>query len=166
FDADEIRNKKADVLRALRPIPPEQVPQFAVRGQYGPGQIDGKQVSGYRQESSVSPQSNTETFAALKLHIDNWRWQGVPFYLRSGKAMSCRTSQIVIQFRPPPIMMFNEGARTQHEPNKLIIQIQPDEGIQLHFQTKVPDAGMSLSTANLDFRFAREFTGTMPDAYQ
>jgi glucose-6-phosphate 1-dehydrogenase len=90
----------------------------------------------------------------------------VPFYLRSGKAMSCRTSQIVIQYKEPPVMMFSDGPRTHHEPNKLVIQIQPAEGIQLHFQTKVPDAGMKLETADLDFKFAREFAGVMPDAYQ
>ncbi len=156
YSSEFVRDEKLKVLRAIKPMTGADFAHNTIRGQY----------DGYREAEGVAPDSQTATFAALKLHIDNWRWQGVPFYLRSGKAMSCRTSQIVIQFRPPPIMMFNEGARTHHEPNKLIIQIQPDEGIQLHFQTKVPDAGMTLSTANLDFRFAREFTGTMPDSYQ
>jgi glucose-6-phosphate 1-dehydrogenase len=156
YSSEFVRDEKLKVLRTIKPMSGADFAHNTIRGQY----------EGYREAEGVAPDSQTATFAALKLHIDNWRWQGVPFYLRSGKAMSCRTSQIVIQFRPPPIMMFNENARTQHEPNKLIIQIQPDEGIQLHFQTKVPDAGMKLSTANLDFRFAREFTGSMPDAYQ
>jgi glucose-6-phosphate 1-dehydrogenase len=156
YSSEFVRDEKLKVLRAIKPLSGADFAHNTIRAQY----------DGYREAEGVAPDSQTATFAALKLHIDNWRWQGVPFYLRSGKAMSCRTSQIVIQFRPPPIMMFNESSRTQHEPNKLIIQIQPDEGIQMHFQTKVPDAGMTLSTANLDFRFAREFTGTMPDSYQ
>jgi len=156
YSSEFVRDEKLKVLRAIKPMSGADFAQNTIRGQY----------EGYREAEGVDVDSQTATFAVLKLHIDNWRWQGVPFYLRSGKAMSCRTSQIVIQFRPPPIMMFNESSRTQHEPNKLIIQIQPDEGIQLHFQTKVPDAGMTLSTADLDFRFAREFTGNMPDAYQ
>lgn len=157
FSSEFVRDEKLKVLRAIKPMSGGDFARDTVRGQY----------EGYREAEGVAPDSQTATFAVLKLQIENWRWQGVPFYLRSGKAMSCRTSQIVIQFRPPPIMMFNEGSRTQqHDPNKLVIQIQPDEGIQLHFQTKVPDAGMRLNTADLDFRFAREFTGTMPDSYQ
>jgi glucose-6-phosphate 1-dehydrogenase len=156
YSSEFVRDEKLKVLRAIKPMSGADFAHNTIRGQY----------EGYLEAEGVAPDSQTATFAVLKLHIDNWRWQGVPFYLRSGKAMSCRTSQIVIQFRPPPIMMFNEGTRSQHEPNKLIIQIQPDEGIQLHFQTKVPDAGMTLCTADLDFRFAREFTGTMPDSYQ
>src|SRR6478672_11283687 len=156
YSSEFVRDEKLKVLRAIKPLSGADFARDTIRGQY----------EGYREAEGVAPDSQTATFAVLKLHIENWRWQGVPFYLRSGKAMSCRTSQIVIQFRPPPVMMFNEGSRTQHEPNKIIIQIQPDEGIQLHFQTKVPDAGMTLSTADLDFRFAREFTGNMPDSYQ
>ncbi len=111
--------------------------------------------------------SGTATFAVLKLWLDNWRWKDVPFYLRSGKAMSCRTTQIVIQFRQPPHMMFEEGGRTQlWDANRLVIQLQPAEGIQLQFQTKVPDAGMKLRLTDLDFRFAETFSGSMPDAYQ
>src|SRR5436190_21728257 len=156
YSAEFVRDEKLKVLRAIKPMSGADFARDTVRGQY----------EGYQSAEGVAPGSPTATFAAIKLHIENWRWQGVPFYLRSGKAMSCRTSRIVIQFRPPPIMMFSEGARTHHDPNKLVIQIQPDEGIQLHFQTKVPDAGMKVNTANLDFRFAREFTGAMPDAYQ
>jgi glucose-6-phosphate 1-dehydrogenase len=156
YTAEFVRDEKVKVLRAIRPLTPPDVARDTVRGQY----------EGYRQAEGVAPGSQTATFAAVKLHIENWRWQGVPFYLRSGKAMSCRSSQIVIQFRQPPVMMFSEGPRSQHDPNRLVIQIQPAEGIQLHLQTKVPDAGMTLRTTDLDFRFAREFAGTMPDAYQ
>ncbi len=156
YTADFIRDEKVKVLRAVKPLVGGDFAASTLRGQY----------EGYRQAEDVPPTSQTATFAALKLHVDNWRWQGVPFYLRSGKAMSCRTSQIVIQFRQPPIMMFDSGPRTHQDANRLVVQIQPAEGIQLHFQTKVPDAGMRLRTTDLDFKFAREFTGEMPDAYQ
>ncbi|MBW8883445.1 MAG: glucose-6-phosphate dehydrogenase [Planctomycetia bacterium] len=156
YTSEFVRDEKVKLLRAIKPLSGGDFARDTVRGQY----------EGYHTADGVAPNSQTATFAAVKLHIENWRWQGVPFYLRSGKAMSCRTSQIVIQFRPPPIMMFSDGPRTHCDPNKLVIQIQPAEGIQLQFQTKVPDAGMKLETANLDFRFAREFTGDMPDAYQ
>jgi glucose-6-phosphate 1-dehydrogenase len=156
YTAEYVRDEKLKVLRAVKPLTGADFARDTIRGQY----------EGYQQAQGVAPGSQTATFAAIKLHIDNWRWQGVPFYLRSGKAMSCRTSQIVIQFRPPPIMMFSDGPRMHHEPNKLVIQIQPDEGIQLHFQSKVPDAGMKLDSTTLDFKFAREFAGLMPDAYQ
>jgi glucose-6-phosphate 1-dehydrogenase len=108
--------------------------------------------------------SQTATFGVVTLYIDNWRWQGVPFYLRSGKALSCRTTQIVVKFRQPPHMMF--GSSDRHDANQLVIQIQPAEGIQLHFQAKVPDAGMKRRQVDLDFNFRDKFTGDMPDAYQ
>jgi glucose-6-phosphate 1-dehydrogenase len=156
YTSEFVRDEKVKVLRAIKPLSGADFARDTVRGQY----------EGYREADGVAANSQTATFAAIKLHIENWRWQGVPFYLRSGKAMSCRTSQIVIQFRPPPIMMFSDGPRTHCDPNRLVIQIQPAEGIQLQFQTKVPDAGMKIEMANLDFRFAREFQGDMPDSYQ
>ena len=156
YTADFIRDEKVKVLRAIKPLAGGDFAKDTMRGQY----------DGYRQAEDVPANSPTATFAALKLHVDNWRWQGVPFYLRSGKAMSCRNSQIVIQYRQPPIMMFDGGPRSHEDANKLVVQIQPAEGIQLHFQTKVPDAGMRLRTTDLDFKFAREFTGEMPDSYQ
>src|SRR5690606_27395907 len=142
FSAELVRDEKVKVLRAIRPLAGADFARDTLRGQY----------EGYREEEGVPADSQTATFAALKLHIDNWRWHGVPFYLRSGKAMSCRTTQIVIQFREPPHMLFNEGAR-HLEANRLVVQIQPAEGIQLHLQTKVPDAGMKLRLTDLDFRF-------------
>ena len=114
----------------------------------------------------MAPDSQTATFAAVKLHVDNWRWQGVPFYLRSGKAMSCRTTQMVIQFREPPHMLFESQRSHEFDSNRLVIQIQPAEGIQLHFQTKVPDAGMDLRLTDLDFRFSKQFAQELPDSYQ
>ena len=156
FEANAVRDEKAKVLRAIRPMQAEDVAGATVRGQYHT----------YPDEPDVDSQSQTATFAAVRLAIENWRWQGVPFYLRSGKAMSCRTTQIVIQFRQPPHMVFETGPRSVHEANRLVIQIQPAEGIQLHFQTKVPDAGMRLRLTDLNFRFRREFAVDIPDAYQ
>ncbi len=124
------------------------------------------QYVGYRDEEGVPKDSETATFAAIKLEVDNWRWQGVPFYLRSGKAMSCRTTQIVVQFKPTPHHLFAEPENGQLEANRLVIQVQPDEGIQLHLQTKVPDAGMLLREADLDFNFRETFNSVMPDSYQ
>ncbi|MCE9608384.1 MAG: glucose-6-phosphate dehydrogenase [Planctomycetia bacterium] len=158
FEADLVRNEKVKVLQSIRPMTPEEVATKTLRSQY----------KGYLQEKGVAPESQTPTYAVAKLKIDNWRWQGVPFYLRSGKAMSCRTTQIVIQFRDPPHMLFatEKNKRRKVEANRLIIHIQPAEGIQVHFQTKVPDAGMSMRLTTLDFRFDSQFAGTMPDGYE
>jgi len=156
FEADAVRDEKVKVFRAIRPMTAADVAADTVRGQYRK----------YRDEPGVAAGSLTATFGVVKLHVDNWRWQGVPFYLRSGKAMSCRTTQIVIQFREPPHMMFEGGPRSVQEANRLIVQIQPAEGIQLHFQTKVPDAGMRLRLTDLNFRFQEKFTGGIPDSYQ
>jgi len=156
FEADAVRDEKVKVLRAMRPMPPDDVATATLRGQY----------RRYRDEPEVDPQSRTATFAVARLSIENWRWQGVPFYLRSGKAMSCRTTQIVIQFRQPPHMLFEGGPRSVHEANRLVIQVQPAEGIQLHFQTKVPDAGTRLRLTDLNFRFRDKFAGEIPDSYQ
>jgi glucose-6-phosphate 1-dehydrogenase len=156
YNADHVRNEKVKVLQAVRPMEADHVAADTVRGQY----------RGYLDEPGVADGSHTATFAAIKLWIDNWRWQGVPFYLRSGKCMSCRTTQLVIRFRKPPHMLFDTGQRDMLDSNSLVIQIQPAEGIQLHFQTKVPDAGMKLRLTELDFRFQREFKATMPEAYE
>ncbi len=156
FEADAIRNEKVKVLQAIRPLAPEAVARDTLRGQY----------QGYTSEADVASDSQTATFAAMKLSVDNWRWQGVPFYLRSGKAMSCRTTQIVVQFHKPPTMMFGEANSNSDLGNQLVIQVQPAEGIQLHFLTKVPDAEMKLRVTDLDFSYEREFSGKMPDAYQ
>ena len=155
YEADLVRDEKVKVLRSVRKYTGADFAQDTVRGQY----------EGYLREKGVPKTSQTATFAALRLFIDNWRWQGVPFFLRSGKAMSCRTTQIVVQFREPPHMLFNDRRQTI-DANRLVIQIQPAEGIQLHFQTKVPDAGMRLRTTDLEFSFQREFEGEMPDGYQ
>jgi glucose-6-phosphate 1-dehydrogenase len=156
YKADAIRDEKVKVLQAIHPLLADDVARHTVRGRY----------DGYLNEPGVAPDSETATFAAIRLEVDNWRWQGVPFYLRSGKGMSCRTTQIVIQFRQPPTMLFQSGPRVHREANRLVIQVQPAEGIQLHFQSKVPDAGMQLRLTDLDFRFSREFKSELPEAYQ
>lgn len=156
YESKFVRDEKVKVLQSIRPIGLDAFVGDTLRGQY----------EGYLQEPGVPDDSQTATFAAVKLHIDNWRWKDVPFYLRSGKAMSCRTTQIVIQFREPPHFLFDDQSKQSMEANRLVIQIQPAEGIQLHFQTKVPDAGMRLRTTDLDFRFADEFSRAAPDAYQ
>jgi glucose-6-phosphate 1-dehydrogenase len=157
FDADEVRNKQAEVLHAIQPLSPEEVLTNMVRGQYGEGVIDGKRVSGYRSEPDVSPTSNTETFVALKLQIDNWRWAGVPFYLRTGKSLALRATEIVIQFRRTPFVLFRNTGVRNLETNRLVIHIQPDEGISLSFGAKVPGAVMRLGLVNMDFDYKTYF---------
>lgn len=155
-EADPIRNEKVKVLQAIRRLGPDEVATDTMRGQY----------DSYREEPGVPEDSKNATFAAVKLNVDNWRWQGVPFYLRSGKAMNCRSTQIVIQFRQPPHMMFESARGRSIDANRLVIQIQPAEGIQVHFQTKVPDAGMKLRLTDLEFRFDSQFQKAMPEAYE
>lgn len=166
FDADEIRNKKVDVLHAVRPIPHDAVHQYVVRGQYGKGWINGKEACGYREEDRVSPDSQTETFVALKLFVDNWRWQGVPFYLRTGKRLTRQDSEIAIQFRPVPHQSFPPEATLDWQPSRLVMAIQPDEGIVLRFQAKHPGAKMRLRTVDMRFNYQDTFTERSPDAYE
>src|ERR1700730_6425343 len=157
FDADEVRNKQAEVLHAIQPLNPEDVLKNMVRGQYGPGTVDGQRVVGYRSEPDVAPDSNTETFVALKLQIDNWRWAGVPFYLRTGKRLAQRTTEIVIQFRRTPFVLFRNTTVKNLETNRLVIHIQPEEGISLSFGAKVPGSVMKLGLVNMDFDYCTYF---------
>ena len=166
FNADEVRNKKVDVLNALRKILPEETHQFAVRGQYGAGWIDGKKVKGYRQEPDVNKASTKETFAAVKLFIDNWRWQGVPFYLRTGKRMNETISVITIQFKPVPHQSFPPEATGNWQSNKLIINIQPRMGIRMRFQAKRPGLKMILYPVDMQFNYNESYTSGTPEAYE
>lgn len=166
FNADEIRNKKVDVLHAVRPIRREAVGKCAVRGQYGSGSIDGKRVRGYRQEDGISAHSKTETFAALKLHIDNWRWQGVPFYLRTGKRLPQQISEIAIRFRAVPHQSFPPEAHRNWHPSRLVLSIQPEEGIGLGFQAKYPGPKMLLRPVEMRFSYNESFAIRSPDAYE
>ena len=166
FDADEIRNKKVDVLHAARPIHRDEVPQYAVRGQYGPGKNTGRKAPGYREEDGVAPDSQTETFVALKLYIDNWRWQDVPFYLRTGKCLPRQASEISIQFRPVPHRSFPREASLGWQPSRVVMSIQPEEGIVLGFQAKYPGAKMQLRPVEMKFNYRESFAAPSPDAYE
>lgn len=166
FDADEIRNKKADVLHALRKIANEEVHEHAVRGQYSAGWIKGKEVSGYRQEKNVKPDSSTETFAAVKLFVDNWRWRNVPFYVRTGKYMHEKTTLITIQFKEAPGYAFPKEAAETWRPNRLTISIQPEMDIRIRFQAKRPGPDMVLNPVDMIFSYAEAYDGKEPEAYE
>jgi len=166
FADEEIRNKKADVLHAIRPIPQEQIQRFAVRGQYDSGWMEGKQLVSYRKEPDVPPESATETYAALKLFVDNWRWQDVPFYLRTGKRLPEHVSEVSIQFRPVPHQSFPASAIGDWQPNRLLIHIQPNEGIQLSFQAKRPGPKMRLGPVDMRFTYKDAFRSSPPEAYE
>ena len=155
YEANLVRDEKVKVLHGIRPFKTEDFATATIRGQY----------DGYRDEPGVPDNSETATFAAVKLWVDTWRWKDVPFYLRSGKAMSCRSTQIVVQFQNPPSQLFST-ASSNLDANRLVVQIQPGEGIQLQLQSKVPDSEMKTRLTELDFRFDRAFAGTLPDAYQ
>jgi glucose-6-phosphate 1-dehydrogenase len=167
FDADSVRREKVKAWRAIPNIPILN----AVRGQYGPGVIEGKKVIGYRDEDRVNPESGTETFAAVRLEIENWRWAGVPFYLRAGKRLKRRVTEISIQFKQPPLLIFNRmqasGPCTEIQPNLLSIRIQPDEGIALRFGAKVPTTPeMAVCPVNMDFNYAEAFGTSSANGYE
>jgi glucose-6-phosphate 1-dehydrogenase len=166
FDANEIRNKKVDVLNAIRRIDPGEVQDYAVRGQYGEGWMHGDKVAGYRQEKNVGPQSNVETFAAVKFYIDNWRWQGVPFYVRTGKRMNSKSTIITIQFRKAPSFAFPPEAANSWRPNRLTISIQPEMDIRLRFQAKRPGQNLVLSPVDMIFNYDEAYDEHEPEAYE
>src|SRR5246500_4945118 len=162
FDATAVRNEKLKVLQSIRPFNLEMVAQSVVRGQYAPGSVNGAKVAGYRDELGVNPNSRTETFVAMKVLIDNWRWAGVPFYLRTGKRLSKRTTEIVIQFRCAPHIVFRER---EVQPNRLVLNIQPDEGISISFGAKRPGTEMSIGNVTMDFSYHEGFGDTSRSAY-
>ncbi len=166
LNAEEIHHKKLEVLRAIRPIPPDQVAAYAVRGQYGRGRIGGEEVPGYQEEPGVDPRSPTETFVALKLFVDNWRWQGVPFYLRTGKRLPVKASEVSITFRPVPHRAFPDTAVRSWQPNRLILRLQPAEGVLLRFQVKSPGPIMRLQPADMHFLYQETFGNAPPEAYE
>jgi glucose-6-phosphate 1-dehydrogenase len=166
FDDNEVRNKMVDVLKAIRPIFPEQVHRHAVRGQYGAGIIDCQAVKGYRSEINVAPDSSIDTFAAVKLYVDNWRWQGVPFYLRTGKRQPAKISEVSIQFKGVPHQTFPAASVMDWRPNRLIIAIQPEEGVFLRFEAKYPGPTMRLSPVLMQFFYREAFKTMGPEAYE
>jgi glucose-6-phosphate 1-dehydrogenase len=166
FNANEIRNKKVDVLNAIRPFAPEEVQEYAVRGQYGSGWLKGEKVPGYRREKNVDPHSSVETFAAVKFYIDNWRWQGVPFYVRTGKCLNEKSTIITLQFRPAPHYAFPAEAAESWRPNRLTISIQPEMDIRIRFQAKRPGQSMTLSPVDMIFNYEEAYDGHSPEAYE
>ncbi|MHB8510118.1 MAG: glucose-6-phosphate dehydrogenase [Candidatus Dormibacteria bacterium] len=165
FQADAVRDEKVKVLRSIRPIREDEVSRFAVRGQYGRGSIGGEQVPAYRREAGANPVSNNNTFVAMRLDVDNWRWAGTPFYIRTGKRLPRRVTEIAVQFKQPPHQAFS-GTADLLEPNLLVIRIQPDEGITLKFGAKVPAPGMRLRAVNMDFLYGASFMAQSPEAYE
>ena len=165
FDAQAVRDEKSKVMQAIRPLDPARVDEAALRAQYGPGFVDGRPVPGYLQEKGVKPDSTTETYAALRVRIDNWRWAGVPFYLQTGKRMAKRVSEIVIRFHRTPHMIFRRGD-VSADPNLLVIRIQPDEGISLIVDAKQPGPDLKISPVTLAFKYHDVFGGEPPEAYE
>jgi glucose-6-phosphate 1-dehydrogenase len=161
-----VRNEKSKVLEAVRPISRAEVPGATVRGQYTAGEIGGTPVPGYREEPGVPADSTTETYAAVQFMIDNWRWAGVPFYLRSGKRLPRRVTEIVIQFRRAPHLLFRHFGEQRLERNVLIIRIQPNEGIHLRFGVKVPGSGMVIQPVSMEFDYSETFQAEPPEAYE
>jgi glucose-6-phosphate 1-dehydrogenase len=166
LDANAVRDEKVKVLRAVDPLSPEAVKRQVVRGQYRPGWVGGQEVSSYRAEEGVAPNSNTETFAALELVVDNWRWAGIPFYLRTGKRLPKRETEIAITFKRAPLALFQHLDPDSMDPNVLTMRIQPDEGISLKIEAKVPGQGMDLQPVHMDFLYGSSFSRQSPEAYE
>jgi glucose-6-phosphate 1-dehydrogenase len=166
FDADDLRNEKLRVLRAIDcDWTEERVARDVVRGQYGPGWVGGEPAPGYREEQNVSPDSTSETFVALKVEVQNWRWADVPFYLRTGKRLAKQATEISVQFKRPPLALFRE-MQSDPEANLLALRIQPDEGILLRFVAKVPGLGLDVRSVNMDFTYGSSFASDAPEAYE
>jgi len=166
WDADAIRDEKVKVLRALRPLEPSEVPDRTVRAQYGSGVSGEARVPGYREEDDVSPRSITETYVAHELHVDNWRWASVPFYLRAGKRLPARVTEVALQFRDVPHRLFQHGRGARPAPNSLILRIQPDEGITLRFDAKRPGSEPTIEPVAMHMYYGEEFGEAPPDAYE
>ncbi len=164
WEADAVRDEKMKLLRAVRPLPPDEVRERVVRGQYAAGWVRGEPVAAYRAEAGVAPRSDVETYVALEFYLDNWRWAGVPFYLRAGKRLAKRVTEIAVQFRPVPHLLF--GPERRPLPNVLVLRIQPDEGITLRIVSKVPGPEIELRSVGLDFHYGTSFGKEPPEAYE
>ncbi|MBC7932386.1 MAG: glucose-6-phosphate dehydrogenase [Rubrivivax sp.] len=164
--SEDVRNEKIKAMHAARAFTPERIRNECVRGQYGPGGIGGKPVPGYREEGGVAPDSTTETYAMVTMMFDNWRWSGVPFYIRSGKRLAKRVTEIAIQFKTAPHQLFGAAAMEQVAPNQLVIRIQPDEGITMRVAAKVPGQVTRIRDVNMDFRYGASFGVQLAEAYE
>jgi glucose-6-phosphate 1-dehydrogenase len=162
FSSDAVHDEQSKILHAIQPLSAEDVLRYAVRGQYGPGEIGGERGPGYRQEPGVPPDSKTETFVALKLMIDNWRWAGVPLYLRTGKRLAARHTEVAIQFKRAPLVLFRDTPVSSLKPNQLVMHMAPDEGISLRFGAKVPGAQMKVGSVEMNFNYT-DYFGTNPN---
>jgi glucose-6-phosphate 1-dehydrogenase len=165
YEPNAVRDERAKLLRSLRILKPAEVATHAVKGQYGPASIGGADVPGFRQEQGVSPTAQTDTYAAVTMFVENWRWAGVPFYIRTGKRLPKRVTDIAIQFNTAPLALF-EGAGVAEWPNLLVLRIQPEEGISLRFSSKLPGAGMKLRPVMMDFNYGTSFGVRTPTAYE
>ena len=166
FSADSIRDEKVKALRSVEPMSTTDLGTAVVRGQYTAGTVEAEAVVGYHDEEGVAPDSQTETYIALRFNVDNWRWAGVPFYLRAGKRMAKRVTEVVLQFKPVPHLALPTSAVQSMEPNTMVLRIQPDEGIRLEFGAKVPGSSWSVRTVGLDFAFREGFAEAAPEAYE
>ena len=166
FESNAVRDEKVKVLRSIRPLIGEDIEQSTVRGQYTKGWVLGEQVVGYSEEQNVAPGSQTETYAAMRLFIDNWRWAGVPFYIRAAKRLPKRVTEIRIQFKRPPHLTFGRDAMKEVDPNAITLRIQPEEGISLKFGAKVPSAGLRIRSVTMDFQYVTSFLVEAPEAYE
>jgi glucose-6-phosphate 1-dehydrogenase len=166
FDADAVRDEQTKILHAIQHLSPEEAVQRVVRGQYDAGNIKGEEVPAYRSEHNVAPESNVETFVALKLLVDNWRWADVPFYLRTGKRLAARDTEIAIQFKQPPFMLFRKTPIERLTTNRLVLHIQPDEGISLRFGAKVPGPTVNIGAVDMDFDYEDYFGDTPSTGYE
>ena len=166
FEADEVRNEKAKVLHGIPAPAPDDVADIAVRAQYGPGAVGGEPVPGYLEEEGVAPDSTTETFAAVRLEVDNWRWAGVPFYLRTGKRLARKVTEIAVTLRPVPHLGFEQDGSLGVRPNQLILTIQPDEGVSVSLVAKIPGTRMRLRPVLMQFLYGTSFLSESPEAYE
>ena len=166
LDAESIRDEKAKILKSVRTIDPQKINEIAIRAQYSSGRFMGKNVSGYKEEEKVETDSKTETYVALKLFVDNWRWEGVPIYIRTGKRMAKRATEIGIQLRDIPNVIFGEVHKNAIEPNVIALNIQPDEGISIRFDAKVPGLSYRIQPVRMDFKYGTSFSSTAPEAYE
>ena len=166
FDADAVRDEKVKILHAIKPPSIEEVPDIAVRAQYGPGASGGEPAPGYLEEEGVPQDSSTETYAALRLFVDNWRWAGVPFYLRTGKRLARKTTEIVVRLQPVPHLAFQQSGSLGVEPNQLVLSVQPNEGVSLSLVAKIPGARLSVRPVNMEFLYGTSFMSQSPEAYE
>jgi glucose-6-phosphate 1-dehydrogenase len=166
FDADAVRDEKVKILHSIGPPTLEEVPHMAVRGQYASGMVGGEPVPGYLEEEGVPDDSTTETYAAVRLKVDNWRWAGVPFYLRTGKRLPRKTTEIVVRLKPVPHLAFKQQGSLGVEPNQLILSVQPNEGVSLSLVAKIPGARMSVRPVNMEFLYGTSFLSQSPEAYE